>query len=1068
MLYNLPPRSRCRYKVAALAALLFVIGLPLARAQAHIGLAAPPVLDRSEANRIVRITVVGNSQVPTADIVARLKQQSTEQKPSEQKPGEQKAGQTPTIAAEPGWDGASINVGAVHDMGVFSSITVTVSPDPKGGKDVTCTVVENGVVKAIRFTTNTPDGKPPVPEATLIGRMHTAVGQVLNTNTLASDLDSLFNRDTGYVRAQGYICDAGSHDLDRKSGILTIPLVEASIGKIEVQGNGPVPAADILASMGIKPGDFFDINAVQPGLRRVAELHQFPEYGMAQFTPDQAAKVAATVTVRVPRKPFGTFAADPTPPIPVSYGGYVGGPVVVPVRVNDHAVGHFILVSNADLSEISSAFAASLGLTPQPMLEGGLPYFVEGQRASAVSLDRMTLGGATGVEVRSLSLPVVDMAALSKQIGQTIDGILGADLLSRVAFGIDFPRRRVTFWNHGHLSAAERSAAGFGGAVAMPAAPLYGTLPMLAVAGQVRSGATVKAFPLMIATGIQTSRLPAAAAATLGMTPLPNPDDPATVFSRASRLDLPDLSLNAPLFQLTDGDIGTTLGLNVLSQYRVLLDGPAGRAWFAPEVAVAGGDPHRTSLAVPFQFDHLTMPYPIVQVSINGHPPLPFLFDTGTADALAIDRWAAQALGLRVDDGASRTINGSISAQTAPVSTAVLQGRTPADNVKVSLEQAIVTDLHILQDAIIGQHIAGIIGAGMLGDTPVHFDFPSRTLTFFPGRADVPTPPGTITLPLSERANEGNYFATFTPTSSEPVRMLVDSGSGGTELPYEMRAALRPIYSSVTGHSMLGSMALGQDLLLQRLPFAGMPEGGLTVSVFPTNDAPGHWHPAIVGMDILSRLAVTLDIPHMRLLLAPPPTETPPVYHGWVGIRLAQEGSQFRIKQVLPASPAAQAGMKAGDILLTVDGRPLAGLSLVNVRTLADGLAGTPAAFQIRRAGGTPRTVRFRRASVSGDPPSPLDGIFGLREAANPFAVRAVVPGCPAAQAGIAAGDTITAINGQATSSLSVEQWETLLLLTRLTLIVDRAGVSRTVVLVSAPQEKTPAGQHQQALEHSK
>ena len=243
---------------------------------------------------------------------------------------------------------------------------------------------------------------------------------------------------------------------------------------------------------------------------------------------------------------------------------------------------------------------------------------------------------------------------------------------------------------------------------------------------------------------------------------------------------------------------------------------------------------------------------------------------------------------------------------------------------------------------------------------------------------------------------------------------------------------------------------MGQRLLLSHLPLDGVPSDNLIVAVEPTSDVPEHWHPAILGLDLLSHLDVTLDIPHMRLILGSPSAKTPQIYGGWVGVRLAQKEGQFQITQVLPASPAAHAGLKAGDILLVVDGRPVAGFSLSNVRHMVDGLDGTPALFVFRRAG-LVRTVRFRRADKSNDPPCPLNGIFGVQEAANPFIIDAVLPDCPGGQAGLAAGDTITTINGLPTATLKPEEWGTLMLETHLTLTVKRGDIIRTVVLNNPP-----------------
>ena len=124
-------------------------------------------------------------------------------------------------------------------MGYFNGdIGVDATPDPAGGVDLTYTVVENPVVKTIKFVANTKTGEPSVASATLKGLMDTKEGQVLNTNTLVRDLDRLFNRQTGYMRSKGYIVDVSTDiNIDPTSGVLTVPLVEAHIDQIRIMGN---------------------------------------------------------------------------------------------------------------------------------------------------------------------------------------------------------------------------------------------------------------------------------------------------------------------------------------------------------------------------------------------------------------------------------------------------------------------------------------------------------------------------------------------------------------------------------------------------------------------------------------------------------------------------------------------------------------------------------------------------------------------------------------------------------------------------------------------------------------
>lgn len=58
--------------------------------------------------------------------------------------------------------------------------------------------------------------------------------------------------------------------------------------------------------------------------------------------------------------------------------------------------------------------------------------------------------------------------------------------------------------------------------------------------------------------------------------------------------------------------------------------------------------PAQTRLVeLPFKYDPSVLPCLLVQVSINGQPPLPFEVDTGTTGVLlTVEPWAAKKLGL--------------------------------------------------------------------------------------------------------------------------------------------------------------------------------------------------------------------------------------------------------------------------------------------------------------------------------------------------------------------------------------------------------------------------------------
>jgi C-terminal processing protease CtpA/Prc len=84
---------------------------------------------------------------------------------------------------------------------------------------------------------------------------------------------------------------------------------------------------------------------------------------------------------------------------------------------------------------------------------------------------------------------------------------------------------------------------------------------------------------------------------------------------------------------------------------------------------------------------------------------------------------------------------------------------------------------------------------------------------------------------------------------------------------------------------------------------------------------------------------------------------------GMVGIQLAQRGGQFYINHVFSNSPAEQVGMKDGDVILRVNGRDVAGLSLVEVVGLFNGEPESAVEVVIKRGGEEIAPMTVKRVS---------------------------------------------------------------------------------------------------------
>src|SRR3954452_7005930 len=84
-----------------------------------------------------------------------------------------------------------------------------------------------------------------------------------------------------------------------------------------------------------------------------------------------------------------------------------------------------------------------------------------------------------------------------------------------------------------------------------------------------------------------------------------------------------------------------------------------------------------------------------------------------------------------------------------------------------------------------------------------------------------------------------------------------------------------------------------------------------------------------------------------------------------VWIRRATDGS-LRVLSIEPASPASKAGLREGDALVAVAGRPTRGRSVADVVSALRGDAGTKVTVIVAR-GSNNLTVRLRRAAVDTD-----------------------------------------------------------------------------------------------------
>jgi len=174
------------------------------------------------------------------------------------------------------------------------------------------------------------------------------------------------------------------------------------------------------------------------------------------------------------------------------------------------------------------------------------------------------------------------------------------------------------------------------------------------------------------------------------------------------------------------------------------------------------------------------------------------------------------------------------------------------------------------------------------------------------------------------------------------------------------------------------------------------------------------------------------------------------VVRGWLGVQVQSMDEDLAksfglkdehgalVSDVTSGSPAAKAGLKAGDVIVSADGKSIAdGDALTHiVSSKAPGAAmeigvvreGSPKSFTVHldtfpeegQKSDNAETPKSAKLGVQVQPLTPdLAQQLGMPDGSRGLAVMGVESGSPAERAGVREGDLIVGVDGQAVSSVS-------------------------------------------------
>ena len=327
-----------------------------------------------------------------------------------------------------------------------------------------------------------------------------------------------------------------------------------------------------------------------------------------------------------------------------------------------------------------------------------------------------------------------------------------------------------------------------------------------------------------------------------------------------------------------------------------------------------------------------------VPVRVNDTQPSLFLLDTESSNT-GIDEGRARELGL-VATLAGAPDSSSTSEPQRSISGPML--RLPG--VEIRLPSCGILPLAEIS-SLLGRSVQGSLGIDVLEQFVVELDYSRLTIHLYDPNSFEYSGKG-VSLPLTMAGSLPLVGAKIRVPGRKPVEALfaLTSGfDGAVAILKPFKDARKLLSSHQKTHPSevvdAGSTAKSLQVRIQELqigpyiftePVADFLEEG--------TGAPSH--PEIagnVGTEVLRRFKVILDFAHSRVILERNTHFREPFEVDMSGATLAAEGPSFqliRVKQVLPHSPAAAAGLQAGDILAGIDGHPAVEYKLADIRDL--------------------------------------------------------------------------------------------------------------------------------------
>ena len=352
-----------------------------------------------------------------------------------------------------------------------------------------------------------------------------------------------------------------------------------------------------------------------------------------------------------------------------------------------------------------------------------------------------------------------------------------------------------------------------------------------------------------------------------------------------------------------------------------------------------------------------------VAVTARGRPLGEFILDTGSQEVVldsdAVHRAGVRSVGSATLTGAGR---GNMDAEVlAPLTLAV-------GGAAIRLNEAFAAPIGARLAPFEDRRIGGLVGGRFFAEHVVEVDFAGRRVTLHdPARFAYRGDGVRIPLSFDHGAPVAAGALVLADGRRLPLRLLVDLGADASVLVGERFARAHPELRRLAP-SLIEPLSAGVGgetrYAFARLPgleIGGDLTAGLAIGLSVNGSLSGAYYDALLGEPFLARHRVIFDYPHRELILEPAAEAAPDAFDRSGAFLVQAGGPRLVVRAVAPGTPAAQAGVRPGDVLRALDGEAAETLTLARVRAALSAPGDHVVAILVRRRDReVPMSIRLR------------------------------------------------------------------------------------------------------------